>query len=141
MRKLPPTFAALLMAILWTSCARTTSEAVYPVSGSVRYKGQPASGARIAFHPLNPSPANRPVPWATVAADGSFRLSTYLQGDGAPPGRYAVTILWPSEDRKDEDGTAAGPDRLQGRYADPKTTPFQVEVRAQPNALEPFDLK
>ena len=34
-----------------------------------------------------------------------------------------------------------GPDLLQGRYADPKTTPLKVEMKEGTNNLEPFDLR
>ncbi|MBI2807568.1 MAG: hypothetical protein HYX68_21515 [Planctomycetes bacterium] len=85
--------------------------------------------------------ANRPLPQATVDGDGSFRLSTFRQQDGAPPGRYAVTVHWPSDTMKDEDGTPAGPDRLQGRYVNPKTTPLHAEIKAGENALAPFLLR
>ena len=46
-------------------------------------------------------------------------LSTYASYDGAPPGLYAVTIVYPSPAKKDNDENA-GPDLLQGRYADPQ---------------------
>ena len=34
--------------------------------------------------------------------------------------------------------TPAGPDRLGGRYADPKTTPLRAEVGPRDNQLDPF---
>src|SRR5262249_46886055 len=37
--------------------------------------------------------AHRPV--GRVGADGRFRLSTYLTGDGAPAGDYTVLVVWP----------------------------------------------
>ena len=35
------------------------------------------------------------------------------------------------------DGT---PDRLEGRYMKPEKAPFHVEVKPEPNDLEPFDV-
>jgi len=134
-------FLAALSALLLPSCRREVSVPVYPVRGNVLYKGRPAIGATVVFHCLETASGGRPVPQAVVATDGSFRLSTYTQHDGASPGRYAVTIQWPSDAAKEEDGTPAGPDRLGRRYADPKRTPLQVEIRAEPNELEPFHVK
>lgn len=135
------TIVALVMTVLLTSCGRKTPVAVYPVRRTVLYKGRPAAGALGVFYPLGDSETGRPLPLATVEVDGSIRLSTYEQHDGAPVGRYAVTVVWPSDPVREKDGTPAGPDRLQGRYADPKKTPLQVEVRAESNELKPFHLK
>jgi hypothetical protein len=135
------TLLALFTTMLLASCSQQSHVAVYPVRGMVLYKGNPATGALLVLHPLENVETGGPLPQATVTEDGSFRLSTYVQYDGAPPGKYAVTILWPSEIVQGEDGTPAGPDRLKGHYSDPKKTPLQVEIRAQPNELEPFYLK
>lgn len=139
--KFRPTIVALVVVVVLTSCSQKSPMAVYAVRGTVLYKNKPATGAWVVFHPLENVDTGRPLPLATVEADGSFRLSTYKLHDGAPPGRYAVTVLWPSDAVKGEDGTPMGPDRLKGRYADPKNTPLQVELRAAPNELEPFHLK
>jgi hypothetical protein len=80
-----------------------------------------------------------PRPGAQVKKNGSFRLSTYRSYDGAPAGRYAVTIIYRSPARKEGDDNL-GPDLLGGRWADPKTAPT-VEVKEENNVLEPFDLK
>ena len=77
---------------------------------------------------------------AEVGRDGAFRLSTYASYDGAPPGRYAVLIVYPSPAQK-IDGENAGPDLLQGRYADPKTTPLRAEIKEGTNDLEPFNVR
>ncbi len=131
-------FGVVITATLLTSCSRKNNGAVHPVRGSVLSQYGPASGARVVFHPLGNTPAGQPFPQATVEADGSFQLSSYKRHDGAPPGRYAVTIQWPSDSVKEEDGTPAGPDRLGRRYADPNKTPLQVEIRTGRNDLEPF---
>ena len=78
---------------------------LYPVHGQVLYEGKPASGAVVFFHPQGASvpkadnsagehvgPSNMPI--GKVGPDGSFELTTGKSGRGAPPGLYAVTILW-----------------------------------------------
>ena len=129
---------ALLSALLLTSCGPKNADSLHPVQGRVLYKDKPATGAKVVFHPLGDSAPGLPLPQATVEADGAFRLSTRTQHDGAAPGKYAVTVSWPSDGKKEEDGTAAGPDRLGGRYANPKTTPLRAEVGSSDNQLEPF---
>jgi hypothetical protein len=62
---------------------------VVPVTGSVTYKGQPVADAQVIF--LNRE-NNRPAATANTGVDGSFRLSTYEEGDGATPGNYWVTV-------------------------------------------------
>ena len=81
-----------------------------------------------------------PRPGAQVKRNGSFRLSTYASHDGAPAGRYAVSIVYRSPEKL-VDGENAGPDLLRGRYGDPKTTPLRVEIKEDTNELEPFYLE
>jgi hypothetical protein len=93
----------------------------------------------VAFHPSR-NPNNRGLcPQAVVAADGSFRLTTYLAGDGAPAGEYFVTLYWPGPGPDDD--VHVRPDRLGGRYADPRTTPLTATVPTRAVALDPFNLK
>ena len=114
---------------------------VYPVSGSVQHGGRPAEGAIVSFHPLDASAPSPLQPSGKVDAAGNFQLTSYESGDGAPAGKYAVTILWPAPPKSPIDAPDAGPDRLNGRYLDPRKSPWQVEVIEGSNALEPFELK
>lgn len=134
--------AVVVTTLGMTSCSRNKPIEVYPVRGKVLYQDKPATGAQVVLHALGTANREgRPLPQAIVNSDGTFRLSTYVQHDGAPPGKYAVTILWPSDAVKEEDGTPIGPDRLNGRYSNPMRTPLQVEIHAKPNELEPWYLK
>ncbi len=128
------------VALGLTLCRRGDRETVFPVTGKVVYHGKPAEGATVTFVPGDGSDPQARRPGAQVGQDGSFRLSTYVSYDGAPAGRYAVMIIYPSPERK-ENGENAGPDLLLGRYADPKTTPLAVEVKEGTNNLEPFELQ
>ena len=122
------------------SCRRADHEPVYPTSGKVFFKGKPAEWARVTLVPLQDKDPKKPKPGAQARGDGEFRLSTYASYDGAPAGRYAVTIVYPSPVKKVDDENA-GPDLLQGRYANPKTTPLSVEINEGTNDLEPFKLQ
>ena len=121
------------------ACRRSDPRAVYPVSGAVFYNGKPAEGAQVTFVPRDQNDPKTPQPGAQVRRNGSFRLNTYASYDGAPAGHYAVTIIYRSPERKENDENV-GPDLLRGRYADPKTTPLAAEVTAEKNDLAPFQI-
>jgi hypothetical protein len=112
---------------------------VYPVAGKVLHKGQPAAGARVVFHPSGVADPQALRPLATVGPDGSFALTSYEQGDGAPLGEYTVTVVWPSQSGRRVTGSAV--DRLHGAYSDPARSPLRVRVTEGKNELEPFDLR
>ena len=97
-----PLAASVLAAALLTSCQRGDRKPVFPVNGSVFYQGRPAEGARVAFHPGRDPNAHGLRPQAVVAADGSFRLTTFINHDGAPAGDYYVTVYWPAPGPEDE---------------------------------------
>lgn len=131
----------VLAALLGSSCASDSRKPLYPVRGKVFFqKARPAAEALVVFHPLNdPDPRkNWPegFPRGTVAGDGSFALSTYQTGDGAPAGEYAVTIVWSPKNPDDRERET--PDRLEGRYSDPQQSKWRVTVKAEANDLQPF---
>jgi hypothetical protein len=105
-----------------------------PVTGKVLYAGQPAEGATVVFHLINGA-ADAPKPSGTVAADGSFRLTTYKLGEGAPPGEYVVAVTWFPPNARE----LANPrSKLPERYGDPSASPLRATVREEPTELQPF---
>jgi len=133
-----PVGLAVIIATL-ASCGGADPRPPQPVRGQVFFRNAPAAGATVTFVPRDTAEPRPVRPTATVDRDGTFRLTTRLAHDGAPTGRYAVTIVFPSAERKIDDENA-GPDLLKGRYRDPRTTPLEVEVRSGENLLEPFRL-
>lgn len=126
-------------SILAWGCSSSGQVPVYPVKGQLlTADGKPASGAAIAFYPTDGGSTYPFVPHARVDSDGSFALTSYRAGDGAPAGEYTVTVIWRTEN---PEGDPIGPDRLRGRYSDPKKTPLRAAVAARENVLEPFHLK
>lgn len=113
---------------------------VFPVRGILLVGGEPAEGAIIAFHPTSSSEAKTTNPNGRVQADGTFELTTYESGDGAPAGEYVATIFWPEPPQSPIDHPAMGPDRLKNRYADPSTSSIRVSVSEGENLLEPIRL-
>lgn len=118
----------------------------YPVHGKVLVNGKPAEGVLVVFSMVdNPDP-EPPRPTAGTKEDGSFEIKTYLTKDrvlktGAPAGKYVVTCLWLPPEAAHLGPGQPVPDRLQGRYMDPKSSTLQVEVPEHAVDLPPFELQ
>lgn len=81
--------AALLM-VIGAGCAPAAppKPMTVPASGKVMYKGQPVSGASVAF-----LGDGKIVPaLAKTNSEGRFTLTTTDPGDGAVPGLHQVTV-------------------------------------------------
>jgi hypothetical protein len=130
----------LFLVVLATACASCSSDRVkvYPVTGKVFYQGQPAQGAVVVFHPAGNTDPNALHPQGTVAADGSFRLTTYKEHDGAPPGQYDVTVIWtrPTQPGGRDDEVSL----LPVRYQIPATSGLRAQVKPESNELAAFQL-
>jgi uncharacterized CHY-type Zn-finger protein len=135
--------------IPWGGGRRT----VFPTEGMVFYKGKPAVGAVVTLIPEDKR--DHYFPWGKVREDGSFRLTTYEPDDGAPAGRYKVTISRGQTDadeyaelrNKLGDQEAANlvkkraRDPLFDRYLNPRNSGLTAEITSQPlNKLETFQL-
>jgi hypothetical protein len=139
MRRAKRPALALVAFVLLAGCSGKPR--FNPVEGKVLWRGKPAAGARVIFHPVSATP-NQLQPSAKIEEDGSFHLKTYVPGgrgdlaDGAPSGEYRVTIDW-FDDLSKRNPT----DKWGGRYADPKRSALQVTVKQGENVLPPFELK
>ena len=137
---------AVGIAVAQTGCQETGTgqPSLYPVRGTVLYKKKPASGAIVTFYGGSDSSwgTGFVVPEAAVEEDGSFQLSTYEKGDGAPAGKYKVCVMWRKGTPDDDpEKWMDSPDRLRWRYATPKVTTLEAEVVEGENNLPPFQLK
>ena len=147
MRRLLTPAVLLFLTLPLASCGGKSG--LHPVQGRVLYKGAPAAGALVVFHPAADKSLGATRPYGLTDADGQFTLKSDPKNDGAPAGSYHVRVSWPSSPPKGEGKTVslgederAGPgDQLQGRYNDPARPQLTAEVRAGANRLEPFDLK
>jgi hypothetical protein len=116
---------------------------VYPVSGELFVKGQPAAGARLILHPLdNADPTQWPLgyPMAQVEADGKFHFQSYAEKDGAPAGKYKLRAQWLPGTEGDEDDNAIRVNQIADSYNDAALTPWTVEVLPKRNILQRFDI-
>ncbi len=128
--------ATLLMLALAAAvgCGETWVE-VFPASGAVKVDGQVPVGAKLVLHAVTPQGPEAVAPTASVKPDGSFVVTTYQAGDGAPPGDYVVTVQWY---KIDKDGNV-GPNVIPVEYGNPKTSPIKVTINAGgPTQLEPI---
>jgi hypothetical protein len=130
-----------LTAVLALACASCGNKNnIYPVSGKVAYKGSPASGATVFFHRQGGDHMNEHMIMGIVQEDGSFELVCGSLGKGAPPGEYDVLIEWKRVTGQSKGRPQHGPDKLKGRYADPKRPRFHAAIKAERNELAAFDL-
>jgi hypothetical protein len=129
---------AAALGLAGASCGN--NDGIYPVSGKVTYKGQPASGAAVSFRRQGGDASAEPPLLGVVRQDGSFVLLCGSRGQGAPPGEYDVLIEWKRAAGEGQRRAQTGTDRLKGRYADPKRPLLHAVVTAEPNALPPFEL-
>lgn len=106
---------------------------VFAVRGKAHYNGQPMTGASIVLVPSHHDPKLRMPPFGVVAVDGSFEITSYAKGDGAPVGEYKITFTWP-------DGSEDPSDLLKGRLSDPKKPSGIVTIVEGDNLLPAIEL-
>ena len=134
----------LFMTSVWTACQKTTSGVTtFPVSGEAFYHEQPATGAKVLLFPdSQQSRAKRtPIPQAVVDEHGAFRIGCFGRDDGAPAGEYRVAIVWRDQASPDTPHLEMPPDKLKGRYRDPRTSGLTATVVEGENELPPFQLQ
>ncbi len=133
--------AAIMLPVAGCGPSRPTT---IPVSGAVTLDGKPAAGAQVM---LVPEDGGRPAE-GTTDDSGRFTLGTFEAGDGALPGRHAVTVV-----ARRISGVNADADGLEGdvapggvkvqwlvpeRYSNPKTSGLTAEVA---KGMEPLALQ
>jgi hypothetical protein len=131
---------ALVLTLVPSGCssAKRDRPQTFPVHGELFVDGKPAAGARVQLTSLGDEKLARLAPHAIVEADGSFRLTTFQTGDGAPIATYALTLTWAAPPQP---GHEEGPDRFRGRFADPRRPVREVQIHAGDNDLGRLDLK
>jgi hypothetical protein len=106
------------------------------VRGKVFYRGKPAAGVDVYFHPVREQDAKAQRPHGKTDANGEFQLTTRRRNDGAPGGDYQVTFFWAAAENVEEPE-----DRLKGRYLNPRQSRWLVVVKPGDNEMEPFLLE
>lgn len=132
----------LLFALLAAGCGGggLSAPKTTPVSGTVQFKGKPAAGVKVTFHPqFDMGGRAKFTPNGETGKDGKFTLSTAAANDGAPPGDYVVTfeLLRTGADAR---GLEIEVDQWKGKYSDPATSTFKVTIQKGDNAPQAFNL-
>jgi hypothetical protein len=113
---------------------------LYPVSGTVTYRGSPAAGATVFFQRRGVDPLRQQTIMGIVKPDGSFTVVYGDRGEGAPSGEYDVLIEWKPRTHQAKGLSPQVRDRLKGRYSDVRNPRLQAVVKAESNKLPPFEL-
>jgi len=136
---------AVVLQILFAAASAGCSDGrlkIYPVTGQVLYNGQPLKGVDIALHPLDPKNNVGYPAHATTDADGTFALTTFLKGDGAPAGEYRVAVAFAVESIEEgSDQTKRLTAQVPVKYHRGETSGITVVVKPEPNTLEPIRLE
>ncbi|VTR92986.1 Uncharacterized protein OS=Blastopirellula marina DSM 3645 GN=DSM3645_23456 PE=4 SV=1 [Gemmata massiliana] len=143
----PVVGAALVVAIL-IGCGSSNGVPVAKARGTITYKGKPVAKAAVSFIPETPGT----VPaLATTDENGSYTLSTYGNGDGAPVGRcrVAISLTGPSPPLPEhlaKAEAAAETLRMPGKplipkkYFSPETSRLTADVVAKTDNVFDFPL-
>jgi len=128
-------FALSLLLLL--GCDRRDAPQTYPVTGDVKIDGQPLASGMVIFMSESGRAAKGKL------NNGSFQLGTYVDDDGALPGRYKVVIV--ALDSVKMEGTHGYLDRpvpslIPARYASTETSGLEFEVAASNSNIADFEL-
>ncbi|MBC7819550.1 MAG: hypothetical protein IAG10_21925 [Planctomycetaceae bacterium] len=93
-------------------------EKVYPIAGKVGYKGQPVSGADVTFFCKEKNMSS----FGRTDDQGKFQLTTFSANDGAPAGKFMITVS--------KLDTAAAAQAKDPDVSDPAYDPFKVVAMA-----------
>ena len=143
--------AVAILAVYLSSCGNGWKKC-YPARGKILLDGQPLAGAEVWLLPTSGEllHTNPPVrPFAKTEADGTFTLTTYVVGDGAPLGTYKARVICERRVRATQPRAAGDDDNdgpglrniLPSKYADPETSGLSVTIQAGENLLPDFNLK
>jgi hypothetical protein len=143
--------AALVVFIALAGCS--SSPGVKKVTGMVKMNGGPVEGAHVRFVPKNDPELGEFGGY--TGADGKFTIRVGGPGMVAKPGLYIALITkgeamgvtrapkTEEELRKAMKASAPGlsdSSALPERFSDPRTSPFEVDIKDGTTELEPFDL-
>jgi hypothetical protein len=109
-----------------------------PAHGVVTFDGGPAAGAVVRFHSPNINEKDAWHPQAMTDEDGKFTLSTFERNDGAPEGRFVVTVTWHKDVIGKSGRTERGPNVIPTKFSQPSTSPLKVTVSRKDAALAPI---
>jgi hypothetical protein len=129
--------ASLCIALI-AGCSGSIGPECYPVRGQVLRDGKPLAEAQVCFHPLDSAPPGVPRPQATTDEQGRFTLTTLRANDGAPEGKYRITVERRAPRQIGEELVRDGDNELPARYARPDASPLEFAVQPGENEVPPL---
>ena len=126
-----------LIALAVSGCGGESDNlATGSVSGKVIHNGQPVNGGVVQFTPVpsgGKGPVGKPASGG-VGADGTFKLSTYGNGDGAVIGKHKLNYspaVVPIDEKTHSDNSPP----VKGQYDGLIPSSKDAEVKAGDNKI------
>lgn len=140
------------LALAAAGCGDDGKPPMGSVTGTVTYKGEPLTPGSVIFSPVNAT-EEQPGQPATgqLASDGSYRLTTFDDGDGAIVGEHIVTVQASETVTtkkatnvegirvEQPDGSLAfvgSKSRIPARFSKPAETPLRFTVKEGSNTFD-----
>lgn len=114
---------ALAAAITLPGCSGQKRIKVYPAQGTVTIDGKPVGPAKIVLQPVSLE-SKIPPASGPIGADGTFKLQTYVEGDGVAEGKFNVVIV-------------SDPMKMTPV---PAARPLEVEIKPTSGSIPPLKL-
>jgi len=112
------------------------------VEGVVTLDGKPLANVLVQFVPLGSTGAQRPISSGTTDADGSFKLTSGKNKNGAIIGKHKVVIMEASRRTREGriDGARGLDLDLPLEYSSAADSPIEVDVTSDKHTYE-FNLR
>jgi hypothetical protein len=116
--------SVLCLATVLAGCSRVPSQPKpVPVALKVVFpNGEPLKAGEVRLSPDRGSGGREVEAVCRPAGDGTFKVTTFADGDGAVPGRYVVVVK--------------GVRGLPGKYADADTSDLRATVASAGGSVE-----
>ena len=127
-------FAVLALLVYVAGCSGNPA-ATYPVRGTVRLDGKPMARGTVLFESIPAeTDGERFTARATITGDGTYRLSTFGEYDGAVAGRHRAVVLASSVNPENTGGTPEPV--LPVKYASTRASQLEYEVKPETNTID-----
>jgi hypothetical protein len=127
-------------ALVLTSGCGSSGPETGEVKGIVQLDGEPLTSGIVTFTPQGGRSAT-----GFIKSDGTYRLTTYHDGDGALPGKHTVTITPggtgpQAKPDYESDRPSAVKSPIPAKYANPADSDLEFEVKAGETNHADFEL-
>jgi hypothetical protein len=121
----------IALALVLSGCTKSDRKPVFPAGGTLTIAGKPAVGVFVVYIPVKAEDDTPPRATALTQADGSYKLTTYETGDGAPAGDFKITLLYERLSSPFLKKSEPAP-KIDTKYLKPNSTPLRAAVGRDP---------